>query len=322
MRKILILAAIFALFCSQEVRAVEFTPKERQSLELIQKVKAFAPTLNLGPTKNFEKFEEGGKKYNFLYYHLKENIPFSYLDTTMKFAKCPYDNLADNWLCLVINGVNTDDYDVFLYPAIAAAGGTIITRRLLDADSMYLASAVIHEDFHDNIHLPRHMDEAAATLVGIVGAGLSFGLGEARTRQIINNELDDSNDVIYCHQRLVDLAQLYASGKINFQSYESEKRRLGTLFRFDRPNAAKVAFLHSYRYYFPLMCRLFYALNGDLARFVQVMKQAPALPPSLNAPVPETGETREITGFELHRYFETNILEPYFEAMIKNQPAK
>ncbi len=317
MKKVLVLAVVLSLFYSQEVMAVEFTPKEQQSLELIQKVKAFAPTLNLGPTSNFEKFEEGDGTYNLLYYHFKEDIPFSYLDNTMKILLCPHDNLADNWLFLLVRGVNAEDYDIFLYPAAAVAGGTIVTRRLLNMESKYLASAVIHEDFHDNARLPRHVDEAAALLVGLVGSGLFFGQTEAQIRQRLNKELERRQDVVYCHKRLVDLAGLYAVGKISFPTYESEKRRLVALLSVNTHNAAEVTFQHTYSYYFPLMCRLFYALDGDLARFVKVMKEAPVMPPSLNVLMPETGKTREITGFEMHRYFETNVLEPYFEAIIK-----
>lgn len=320
MKKILFLAVIFTLFYSQEVRAVEFTPKEQQALDLIQKVKVFAPTLGLDTTSNFEKFEEGSGNYNLLYYHFKEDVPFSYMDNTMKFLFCPRDNLADNLLFLVVQGVNLEDYDVFLYPSVALAYGTIVTRRLLNAEPKYLASVVIHEDFHDNVQLPRHIDEAAASLVGIVGAELYFGQNEVRIRQKLNDELRRSHDVIYCHKRLVELAGLYAADKISFQAYESEKQRLVSLLSVDTQNVTQVVFQHTYSYYFPLMCRLFYALNGDLARFVKVMKESPALPPSLNVIIPETGETREITGFELHRYFEINVLEPHFEAMIKNPP--
>lgn len=267
--------------------------KERVSVKtidgakkFIKEVKEFEAGLGFKETKNFVDFDEN-VSYSALYFQKFSDMPFSYLDPRMGFRGIDDKNLEKgvSFAKLMFTkyyGIDTTKCDFFLYLNGAWAGGTKITPGMLDKTPKDLAYTVMHEDWHDNVDLPMHIEEATCDLIGIAGTAQFLKMENAN--KSLRERLDFAMAINYTHKKLSDLSTLFYFKAIDTTTYYLRKRdglhelknKLVSL-RQDTSeiNAAWVSFYHVYTHYYPLMYRLYDACNADIKEFVGVLKTIP-----------------------------------------------
>lgn len=211
---------------------------------LIQNVKKFAgEEFNFKETSNFKEHSSASKHR--LYYHLKTEIPFSYLDPKMNKLYVNSTNLDEVLQSLKEKSIIPDPnkYDFFLYGNIIYAGGVKITSALTKKIPLRLARIVLHEDWHDSIDLPHHIEEASAELIKIVGAYQFLGQ-ETTIDSALKSKLkhDEAVNRTYCE--LENLSLLLMLKEIDKPTYFSERKKvLKNNWEFG-PDVAQNNFLH------------------------------------------------------------------------------
>lgn len=239
---------------------------------LLESVRQFEKTLSWKNTDNFK--ESASKGENLLYWHEKTRIPFSYLDMRAKFVSAT--TIAGSAKELKLN---LEKYDFFLYDNIVYAGNTKITPTLLNRrkSQKSCVETILHEDWHNNAHLPYHLEEASGELIKIVGAAI-FLQQESEIDQRLKVQLDWYESINHLHQNLSGIAAQLALGLITATEYQEQKeKRLAEWNKAHRRNAniTEICHLHSYSYYFPLMHRLYHATGKDLRKVVQILLNIP-----------------------------------------------
>lgn len=269
-----------------------FSGKELFNLELIKKAKSFGRSIGLNKTDNFKSFEKDEKFLDTPYFCDKYVLPFSYFDPELRILTKPF-----------ICSSNEISYSINI---LAEAGGSKVTRRILELSEIELIKTVIHEKFHDTVHLPFHLNEAAAMLVEIAGCGLFF---QNSKEKIVSNLYDCIREnVTPCFECRDELAQLIIAlkfGKISENRFEVERNEI--LKKYEYENQIQISFNNTYYYYFPLMVRLFGFMNNDLKSFVRFFK---------NFPFCDVHFTDRIAGFEQTRKREQKA-EKFIEDFMK-----
>ncbi len=313
---LLLLSANIGCFAKTET---QFSLQEKESLALINQIKEFEKTLNFQKTENFKEFDEE-VDYAFLSYHEKTKMPFSYIDPDTKEIDMPVNAEIDIFF-LQSKGIDPLKYDFFLYRAEAIANGCKITKRLLNSSPKRLIYVVIHEDWHNNADLPTHIEEASGELIGYVGMWKFLNKDSDEIRGLIETTLKQYIIINECYEKLNSLSLSYSLKKINELILETEKEKMVSdckrqlskinpdYAHWQKFNAATISLLHTYSYYFPLMHRLFYALDADLNKTIGVLKNMPIHGPNWYF--------SEKNYFEKTREAEKQI-ESYLENIIQN----
>lgn len=248
----------------------EFTKKEKEKTELIKKVKEYGESLGLHSTKNFKEYQEKVSRYNIFFYNKKIDVPFSYVDPKIAVIQSDFDTLEGS-----VKGyeINTEEYDVHFYTTIGVSGGTYITKKLLEHSNTTIAQTVLHEDLHDNMDLPRHMEETAALIFGVAAASRYFKESERSFRSTMSFTLLDALIVEELHSDISLLNQEYQDGKIDLKTYLS--RRDEKIANSWYGSMAEISQHHTYKHYFTLFYRLLKAMKYDLPRFVKFLQNFP-----------------------------------------------
>lgn len=280
-----------------------FSKREKEKLELIKKVKVFGEDLGLSPTNNFKEYQEKVSKYNIFFYNEKTVVPYSYVDPLINVVRSPHDNLKDS---VKYFEIDIEKYDVYFYVTIGVSSGTYITKRLLAHSDRTIADTVLHEDLHDNIDLPRHLEESVALLFGVAGASRYFKDSEKNFRSNMGFTLVDAILLDDLHSFISSLNQERINGKISMREY-LEKRDAKIADSWYK-SMAEIAQHHTYKHYFVLWYRLFKVMNFDLKRLVVYLKEFPFKQPSF-----ENGH---------EKYFEETLkVEMLAEVFIENSIA-
>ncbi len=278
--------------------------REKEKIELIKKVKKFGESLGLNETRNFRDYKEKVSKYNIFFFNEKTKVPYSYVDPAISVVQSPYDNLNDS---IKHYEIDKEKYDVYFYVTIGVSSGTYITKRLLSHSETTITQTVLHEDLHDNINLPRHMEEAAALLFGVAGASKYFNDSEGDFRSTMGFALLDALVLDELHEQISSLNKEYLDGKITIRDYlEKRDAKIGNSWY---GSMAEVAQHHTYKHYFPLFYRLLKSMNYDLGKFIVFLRDFPFKQPSW-----EEGH---------EKYFEKTLsvevdAELYIESVIKS----
>lgn len=292
----------------------KFTPAELKSLELIKRAKEFEKGLGYKETENFKSFA-GNVKHVAIMYHLKTEMPFSYEDyhffsIQKRESKGSASEMA--WLASYLE-ITKDKYDIDIYYLEAVAGGTPISPAMLSANPSRLAYLVFHEDWHDNVNLPTHFEEASGNLIGYGAAAMFLGSNIHKELEAYSRFAEAINKV---HDEISKLVVKLKNKEISRKKYLLERRRRIARM-YPGLDLAEVAFHHTYTYYWPLAYRLYLALDCDLPRFIQVLKE-----------VSQHAEMREPPLSELSRkdYFVKSReaekrIEVYLEKVIQKELA-
>jgi len=254
------------------------TDKEKASWELIDEVKVFEKSLGMKPTENFLHYKAKEDSYNLLFYCRKDVMPFSYLDPQLVSMKSTIDNLEGNIEELAKIGVTPEEYDIYFYTTQGLSGGTVITKSLLNSDPEEIVAIVLHEDFHDNVSIPFHFNEAAAVVFGYGGMCKFFGYDPSNVLRIIHTTAKSYD---FCHDELSLLVRRYANGKgdISLAKFMIEKKialaRLEKRVYRENVTAANVAQNHSYFHYYGLILQLFKSFDYEPAPFLRFLNDVP-----------------------------------------------
>lgn len=281
MKKVfLVLSVIFLFsFIVSEARGKKdeprFSKREKEKIELIKKVKEFGEELGLEPTNNFKEYQEKVSKYNIFFFNEKTVVPYSYVDPLITVVQSPHDNLKDS---IRHYEIDLEKYDVYFYVTIGVSGGTYITKRLLAHSDRTIADTVLHEDLHDNINLPRHLEESIALLFGVAGASRYLKDSDKDFRSTMGFALVDAILLDDLHGFISSLNQERINGKISMREY-LEKRDAKIANSWYK-SMAEIAQHHTYKHYFVLWYRLFKVMNFDLKKLIVYLKEFPFEQPS------------------------------------------
>ena len=242
--------------------------------------------LGVEPTGNFGHASHR-PAYGLCYFTGKLELPESYDGLRWKeieSGRCPAD---------------PDRFDVFTYRPEALAGReSPVTAALAESQPERAAFVIAHEDFHDQAEirrLPASLDEAAATLAGLLTAiehaRLTAGSGSAafekanRAPAAFGRKAERVNAAF---QRLRDLySEAKAAGVSREGALERKREEFERLAadcegeeRFESFHAcpaalnnAGLAFDHTYTQDYPLLWEAHQALGGDAAGTVAFLRE-------------------------------------------------
>ncbi len=294
----------------------KFTPAELRSLELVKKAKELEKKLGYKETENFKSFDKD-VEHTIVMYQLKTELPFSHEDCRFfeikkKHSKGSASEIA--WLARHLK-VTEDNYDIDVYCAEVVSGGTPISPAMLRANPSRLAYLVFHEDWHDNVDLPTHFEEASGNLIGFVAAAIFLGSNNKDIHKELEEYSKYARAINRCHDEISQLVTQLKNKKISRNRYLSKRRQCiivaeKSQSRHPHLDPINVANGHTYTYYWPLVNRLYRALDCDLVRFILVLKE-----------VNEHEEMREPSWLELSRedyFIKSREVERRIEAYLEN----
>lgn len=259
------------LFCSFLVadEAPKFTEREKAKLKLIGEAKKFGETVGLLPTDNFLEFRETVPKYTLLFYSKKTDVPYSYIDPKILATESRYGIATEAALAY---GISTETYDIFL-AQVATASGTYITRKLLSYGDTTIARIVLHECLHNNINLPRHMEEAAALLFETVAAARFFGEDDKGLRSACAYALVDAVFLDQTFHEIEGMSAELSSGTLSLAEYlEKRDEKIKNSWY---ETMTEISVHHSYKHYFALFYRWLKGNDLDVKKYVEFLKQFP-----------------------------------------------
>lgn len=255
-----------------------FSEKEKRAFGIIHQVKDFEKTIGFCETSNFTSFSENADCEEFICWEKREDMAFSYSDPKMRTTfdlkefeafRSATQNFDEKYECIIA--------------LVAVSGGTIITRTILSLPDSSLAEIVLHEDFHDNICLPTHINEASALLMGMAGSAKFWGKSREEIKAIMDRMETEANLINRYYDALNAWGEDYKSGRISWEEFIEGRNELveelrgkasaGDRFLHKGTGPVSLCLYHSYTYYFPLMNRLFASLDYDPARFLKIMKE-------------------------------------------------
>ena len=249
---------------------IKFSREEIRKLELIKKAKKFGQeVLGLHPTSNFIVFEERLSKYSLLFFSKKTDVAFSYDDPLMSAISSDYD---DEKTAVIKYEIATGDYDVFL-ASVAMSSGTYITRKFLTYSDKTIVRTVLHEDLHDNISLPRHMEESVAAVFEAAAAARFYNESDKDFRVTMGFALFAALDLDMLFHEISDLNQKFKSGELSLAGYLTERDK--KIKESYYPSMAEISVMHTYKHYFALWYKLLRAMNFNVPKFIDFLRAFP-----------------------------------------------
>lgn len=272
----------------------KFSKQEIAKIELIREIKKFGKTIGLRKTINFLRFKEKDKRLIENCGFFNDVLPFSYFDPNYIY----FDDFPKN----------RENYVLGTEISSAFSGGSLITRPFLRLSNFDITELVLHEDFHDSVSLPRHINESAAKIVGLIG---SFYFNSSSDEKLAKNHLlfflrDEVTPELECYEKLKKIYEDFSQRKISENKFNGlRKKLLHSIYHggeFER--LIYLISMRTYYYYIPLLSRLLISFNMDIRRFVDFFKKFPY---------------KEPVGFGIKVFDETRRLEILAEKYIKRE---
>ena len=244
-----------------------FNGEERRKLELIKKAKEFGKTIGLSETRNFTNFVEECKTLKNLCGFSDTILPFSEIDPDFFYFKYSSDDQK----------VVREGYILRKVEFFALSGNSFVTRDLIKTSNDKLVGSILHEDFHDSVSLPRHIDEAAAKIVEIFSRTIfnpnnskKFAFAMLK-RYLCYNVLPNLN----CFDELKKVYDKLSLGKITLKTFERKRGKILLRYRLRKEGLVGIIFEMIYHYYFPLLLELLQAFDCDISAFISFFKEFP-----------------------------------------------
>jgi hypothetical protein len=141
-----------------------------------------------------------------------------------------------------------------------------------------MAEVIIHEIWHVQVRLPLHFEESTAVFIGRAGASIFWHDSEDKAHERLQTWLKFAEAINSCHAQISDLAIQLRDGKINLNEYLLERENCikvanKSQARVDNLTPMMVAHYHTYTHYFPLIYRLYDAMDRDLIKLIQALRE-------------------------------------------------
>lgn len=258
-------------------------PQELESLRWIKKSKEFTiKKLGFRETHNFTQFKEGGADFVSIWYHRKNGrFPFSEIDPLVAVVDKRCDKkqasaFAKKWWAK--RGITEKEYDIWFYSPDAVASSAYVTPTFLHLDFFRMIYVVVHEMWHLQVRFPVNFEEATCVLIGEVGSSMFWHESEEKTRERIEERLGFAKAINLCHAQISELAVRLQDGKISMAEFLLKREKCIKVANESQTkcqdlNPTMVVHLHTYMHYFPLVYKLYHALDYDLIKLIQILQQ-------------------------------------------------
>lgn len=251
---------------------------------LLADLRAYQRRLGFERLDSFMEFSAEEGAYTFCGQVSRLYLPYSYEDPAIRWL-----NVAGEAECRAV-GEGTDAY----YGKVEAMGevGAAVTNEVLAVPLHRFVYLVIHEDCHDEFHLPYGFEEALCNLVayrGMVGFSESKYPWLSRENLAIRRyaavESSQTRTVKAIYEQLAARYELYAAGQLSAEALLKERARI--LARAERElrwkrgslNNVGLANEMTYSRHYPLIEDVHAALGSDLARTMAFFKRVDAAMP-------------------------------------------
>lgn len=251
---------------------------------LIGEVRAFERRIGFEETGNFLHFAEDRESFTFCGYASRLYLPYSYEDPAIRWT---HDIEEEECRAL---GRGADVY----FDAAEALGeiGTPLTRSMLGAPLERFLYLVIHEDCHDQFHLPAGIEEALCNVIAHRAMAAfgeeKFGPASPEHNAITRYVSVESERSLLTRAYYRRLASLYARHARKELPARALLRERDTVLRFAERvlsldagslNIVSLATDMTYDRHYPLLVSAHDVLGSDLRRTVVFFKRVDALKP-------------------------------------------
>ena len=229
-------------------------------------------------TENFKTvFKEAGS-YSMCGYAPRLRLPYSYEDPMIRWGDAQTE--AD---CRA--GAGSDDVYFTTVEAIGEIG-TAVTSSMLEGKLDRFLYLVIHEDCHDQFDLPYGVEEALCNLIGYKGMAAfttqkygALGREHLAIRRYAGKQSELTRAVVDYYQQVEQLYARHARKEIAAEAtlqtrariFANAERTFG--WNKNAMNNVGLANEMTYSRHYPLLERVYVALDSDLARTVEFFKE-------------------------------------------------
>jgi len=228
-------------------------------------------------TENFKSVYQEQGSYTMCGYAPRFQLPYSYQDPLIRWA-----DAATEEACRA--GAGGDD---MYFTTVEAVGeiGTAVTSSMLEGKLDRFLYLVIHEDCHDQFDLPYGIEEALCNLIGYKGMAAfttqkygALGREHLAIRRYVGMQSTLTRAVVDYHQQVEQLyaqharKEITADAALQFRAriFTNAERTLG--WNKSAMNNVGLANEMTYSRHYPLLERVYEAMDGDLARTVAFFK--------------------------------------------------
>ena len=307
----LIAAALGCVAPGTSEIAAPRSPEEWNAL--VAEVRVFEDRIGFEPTRNFRAFSAERPSYPFCGYVSRAYLPYSYQDPAIKWL-----NVDTKEECLA----QDENADVtFGQTEAVGEREAPITPSMMAAPLNRLLYLVIHEDCHEQFDLPYGVEEALCNVIAY-NAMTRFGDDKyrpaSRERKAIESFVregaDSAHKTVALYGRLSTLYSLHDRSAIPLPALLRERERI---FRqaerelsWPRGSMNNVWMANSMTYsrHYPMLERVFQALDGDILRTIAFFRTIDSMKPSAAAVMAKHGLASE-NDVAFVRAYEAAIVE-------------
>ena len=252
---------------------------------VLAEVRAYERTLGFRETKNFVRVADTTDEYTICGYAPRFELPYSYEDPLIRWSEATSDAACK---------ADAKDSDYY-FARIEAVGevGVPVTTALLEGKLDRFLYLVIHEDCHDQFEFPYGFEEALCNLIAYQGmtafstrqygrwSRTNFGI-----RAYAGTQTQLTRAVVSYYGYTERLYASHARGEMALMPgmqqrarlFASAERTLG--WAKGAMNNVGLANEMTYSRHFPLVERVFDALDGDLVKLMDFFRQVDREKPS------------------------------------------
>lgn len=246
---------------------------------LLAEVRAFERHIGfIKETENFKTVYQEEGSYTMCGYAPRFQLPYSYQDPLIRWA-----DVHTEAECRT--GAGGDD---MYFTTIEAVGeiGTAVTATMLEGKLDRFLYLVIHEDCHDQFDLPYGFEEALCNLIGYKGMAAfttqkygALGREHLAIRRYAGKQTELTRAVVDYYQQTEQLYARHARKEIATEAalqtrariFANAERTLG--WNKSTMNNVGLANEMTYSRHYPLLERVYTAMDNDLARTVAFFKE-------------------------------------------------
>ncbi|OIP78816.1 MAG: hypothetical protein COT61_01420 [Candidatus Portnoybacteria bacterium CG09_land_8_20_14_0_10_44_13] len=165
-----------------------------------------------------------------------------------------------------------------MYHPDGIASSEFVTPAFLQTEYFRMVEVIIHEIWHVQGRLPLHFEESTSVFIGRAGASIFWYDSKDKALERLEIWLKFAEAINLCHAQISDLATQLHDGKINLNEYLLERENCikaanKSQTRVNNLTPMMVVHFHTYAHYFPLVYRLYDAMDRDLIRLVHALRE-------------------------------------------------
>lgn len=294
----LVLAALFAGYAPVREWLLPRPGIPKDWRGVLATVRAYERTLGFRETQNFARMADTTGEYTLCGYAPHLELPYSYEDPLIRWSEATSDAACK---------ADAKDSDYY-FARIEAVGevGVPVTTALLEGKLDRFLYLVIHEDCHDQFEFPYGFEEALCNLIAYQGM-TAFSTRQyghwSRTnfavRAYARTQTHLTRAVVSYYSYTERLYARHARGEMALKAamqqrvrlFASTERTLG--WAKGTMNNVGLANEMTYSRHFPLVERVFDALDGDLVKLMDFFRQVDREKPSRESVLARLGLSDE-----------------------------